>query len=175
MKRFVFLFLLIAFVSPAFGQAPVKFKVAALNVDSLLDIMPEMQAASDSLTALQKRIDLQLQDMKDLLAQKEYEYDSITKLHLWSPLITALKEKQIEDMRQNIKEIETFADEQYEARRKELFDPVMKKINAAAAVVAREKGYACVLDVSEEAGIVLYYDEAYNITADVCVKLGLKH
>lgn len=78
-------------------------------------------------------------------------------------------------MRQNIKEIETFADEQYEARRKELFDPVMKKINAAAAVVAREKGYACVLDVSEEAGIVLYYDEAYNITADVCVKLGLKH
>lgn len=173
MKRiFLFAFLLIISV-PAFSQTAAKpFKIAALNIDSVLDLMPEMAVASDSMAAFQKRVEKKIYSMQVQIDRKGREYDSLNSK--WSPLIRALKEKEISDMETELQNYKDQADGNYEAKRKELVDPIIAKVHKAAAEVAKQKGFAFVLDSSAGQGEVIYFDQTYNIYKDVCLKLGLK-
>ena len=173
MKRIFLIALLFVLAVPAFSQTAAKpFKIAALNIDSVLDKMPEMAAAADSLAAYQKQMEKRISQMEWEIQRKGHEYDSLK--GAWSPLIRALKEKEISEMQNALENFQEESKLGYEAKRKELVDSIIAKVNKAAAEVAKEKGYAFVLDSSAAQGQIVYFDQTYNIYKDVCLKLGLK-
>ena len=65
--------------------------VAHLNLDSLLQIMPDVQKANDSAELYMGMLEKQLYTMSLELDRKLNEYDSLNKT--WRPLIKGLKEK----------------------------------------------------------------------------------
>ncbi len=156
------------------AQAPAKAAptaVAHLDLDSLLEIMPAFKAASDSAAMYYKELEKQLYVMTMEYEKKMAEYDSLGKS--MSPLIKALKEKEITDIQQNIQAFQQMAQESFTNRRAELLAPVFKSIQKAVKDVAIAKGYTYVVDSSQSASVVLYAADSADIFTAVRQKLGI--
>ena len=82
------------------------------------------------------------------------------------------KVKEIQDLQKRIEEFQQKAGDDFEKKRGELYDPILKKAEDAVKAVAKEKGYAYVFDTTQP-GLV-YFDGGINIMAEVKTKLGLK-
>ena len=145
--------------------------VAHIDLDSLLDIMPEMKKASDSAQKYYESLENQLYAMQVELDRKLNEYDSLNKS--WSPLIKGLKEKEIRDLQQNIQVFQQNAQVDYANYRAKLVEPIFTKIQAAVKEVALAKGYKYVIDSSKSTGVVLYASPSDDIFNDVRTKLGI--
>jgi outer membrane protein len=166
MKKFLRIAVAALFIAalPHVAKAQTKASptaVAHLDLDSLLDIMPEMKRASDSAATYYKMLEDQLYKMQVELNRKMNEYDSLSKN--WSPLIKSLKEKEAQDLQQNIQA-------NYRAK---LVEPIFAKITAAVKDVAVAKGYRYVIDSSKTTGVVLYASPTDDIFNDVRIKLGI--
>lgn len=159
---------LMLFVAPTIGKSQ---KMAHFSLDSLLEIMPEFKAASDSAQMYYKMLENQMVVMQMELERKLNEYDSLNKM--WSPLIKQLKEKEITDLQNNIQAFQMSAQQDFNNKRVQLVEPLYNKINKAAADVAKEKGYKYVIDSSKSAGVVIYADPADDILDAVRIKLGI--
>ena len=83
-----------------------------------------------------------------------------------------MKIKEIQDLETRIKEFQEKAGNDFEKKRGELYDPILKKAEDAVKAVAKEKGYAYVFDITQPG--VVYFDGGINILADVKTKLGFK-
>ena len=102
--------------------------------------------------------------------KKEHEYDSL-KLDM-SPLIKALKEKEIEDISLNLKEFRLWL-----LQKKHTTDVYDKLITDAANKIAKANGYSAVLDSVVSDAFIMWSTpqaEFVNITKDVCTELGIK-
>ncbi len=165
---------LVAVPRVAKAQAPAKAAptaVAHLDLDSLLGIMPAFKSASDSAAMFYKELEKQLYTMTMEYERKMAEYDSLGKT--MSPLIKALKEKEINDIQQNIQAFQQMAQEAFTNRRAELLAPVFKSIQKAVKDVAIAKGYTYVVDSSQSASVVLYAADSADIFTAVRIKLGI--
>ena len=63
------------------------------------------------------------------------------------------------------------AQEEVQTKRSEIYQPVFKKAEDAVKVVAKEKGYAYVFDISQPG--VVYFDGGDDLIASVRAKLGI--
>jgi len=159
---------------PHFAKAQTKASpsaVAHIDLDSLLDIMPEMKKASDSAQQYYNMLEQQMYSMQSELDRKLAEYDSLqTK---WSPLIKGIKEREMQQLQTNIQQFQQQAQTDYANRRAQLVEPIFTSIKKAVKDVAIAKGYKYVLDSSKTTGVVLYSSDADDIFNDVRVKLNI--
>jgi outer membrane protein len=159
---------------PQFANAQTKGSpsaVAHINLDSLLQIMPEVQKANDSAEMYMAMLEKQLYTMSLELDRKLNEYDSLNKM--WSPLIKSLKEKEIRDLQENIQAFQQTAQNDFTNYRAGLYQPIFKKIENAVKDVAVARGYKYVLDSSKSAAVVLYANPGDDIFNDVRIKLNI--
>ncbi|HEU4716872.1 MAG TPA: OmpH family outer membrane protein [Bacteroidia bacterium] len=162
------------FTAPEFLHAQVKHPasaVAHLDLDSLLDIMPAMKKASDSAQAYYNTLEQTLYTMQDDLNRRLNEYDSLNKT--WSPLVKALKEKEIRDAQENLQAFQQNAQNDYANFRAQLVAPIFDQITKAVKEVAIAQGYQYVLDSSKSTGVVLYATKDNDIFDLVRIKLGI--
>lgn len=110
------------------------------------------------------------------------QYESYQKKQaLLDPKAKADLEKSLQDMQLRIRE---FQYQKFDTRegeisqlRERLFAPLQEKVLNVIAQVAKEDGFAYVLDKMENATIVLYADQKYDLTFKVIDRLkrgGLK-
>ena len=145
-------------------------KVAHIDRDSLLRIMPEYKTITDSLSRYSLSVQRTMISMEEEYGRKMGELDSLRKS--LSPLMVQLREKQLADMQQNYAAFSQAAEQEMMTIQNNLVTPLFKKVDDAIAAVAKEKGYTYVLD-SSEGGMVLYSrpeDDIFNL---VCLKLGV--
>lgn len=157
----------IFFAAPKFASAQ---KVAHLDLDSLLRIMPDYQKVKDSLTNYSIAVQKTLLGMEIEYERKARELDSLRPT--LSPLMIQLREKQLADMQQNYAAFAQAAEQEAQIIQINLVGPLYDKIQKAIADVAKEKGYKYVLD-SSKGGQVLYADPADDIFDAVRIKLGI--
>ncbi|HTL80947.1 MAG TPA: OmpH family outer membrane protein [Bacteroidia bacterium] len=172
--RITILLFFFALPKPGHTQTATKASASAvghLDLDSLLDIMPAMKKASDSAQAYYNMLEDQLAVMTNEYQRKLNEYDSL-KDH-WSPLIKALKEKEITDLQNNIQAFQQQAQVDYTNMRSKLVEPIYDQITAAVKQVALARGYKYVLDSSKTSGVVLYASPTDDIFNDVRIKLNI--
>jgi outer membrane protein len=132
--------------------------------------MPEVVTADKQLETFKGSLDADGKTMYTEYQAKVTDFQGKEKT-----LSEALKEakvKEIQDLQKRIEEFQQKAGEDFEKKRTELYDPILKKAEDAVKAVAKEKGYAYVFDTTQP-GIV-YFDGGINILADVKLKLGLK-
>ncbi|GAB4137286.1 MAG: hypothetical protein Fur0041_11990 [Bacteroidia bacterium] len=170
MKKFITAVVAVILMATAPQTANAQ-KIAHFDLDSLLEIMPAFQKASDSAAAYYKMLENQLVVMQMEYERKLNEYDSLNKT--WSTLIKQLKEKEIYDLQQNIQAFQASAQQDFANKQKQLVEPIYNDINKAVKEIAKEKGYKYVLDSSKAAGVVLYADPTDDIFELLRVKLNI--
>jgi outer membrane protein len=169
MKKYVIIALVT--VSGLFSvKAEAQSKVAHIDAQALIQTMPEAQAAQKTLQQYADELDKDGKGLIDEYQRKMREFDSTAdKL---TDNMKQIKAKEIQDAQKNIQEYQESAQQKIDAKRQEVLKPIYDKARKAIEDVAKEKGYAYVIDSS--AGILLVSPAADDLTAAVKTKLGIK-
>ena len=170
MKRFTGIALLF-FLVTAVGQSQ-SFKFAHINSDELLQALPEYDTASAHLEKYRQELINYLDVMQVELNNKSEAYNKDSKN--LTDLVRQAKEQELIDLNRKIQEYQQNAQEQYQNKQAELFQPIYQKVDKAIKDVGKENGFIYVFDVSK--GSILYFDttKSTDIMALAKAKLGLK-
>ena len=151
-------------------------KFGHINSADLLQSMPEMKTADATFQtyakAKQTSLELMGAERQKLVTSYEEKYKTLSeanKVALEKELMTL--GASIQDLEKRITDSQEKAQEELTAKRTELYQPVFKKAEDAVKVVAKEKGYAYVFDVSQPG--VVYFDGGEDLLNLVKTKLGI--
>lgn len=160
----------------AVNTANAQQKLGHINSADLLQSMPEMKTADATFQtfakAKQTSLELMGAERQKLVTSYEEKYKSLSEAN------RAVLEKElttlgagIQDLEKRITEAQEKAQEELTTKRTELYQPVFKKAEDAVKVVAKEKGFAYVFDVSQPG--VVYFDGGEDLLNAVKTKLGI--
>lgn len=144
-------------------------KIAHVNLDSLISIMPESKVAQQGVQAYAKQLEQQVTAMQTELQTKYAEFQEKSKD--LAEVVRASKEKELNDLNTRIQEFQQQAQADYQKKTAELSKPVYDKAKKAIDQVAKENGYKYALDTST--GLVLFSEPADDILSLVVKKLGI--
>jgi outer membrane protein len=144
-------------------------KVAHINLDSLITLMPESKVAQQAVQDYAKQLEQQIVAMQTELQTK---YEAFQKdAPNMAPIVKESKEKELNDLNQRITDFQQQAQADYQKKSADLSKPVYEKAKKAIDQVAKETGYKYVLDTST--GLVLYSEPTEDIFNAVMKKLGI--
>jgi outer membrane protein len=168
MRKLIFT-LLAAFALAASSQAQ-SIKLGHINSAEIIEAMPVMKTAKDSLqrysSAIEKQYGMMGVEYETLLK----EYNDLPKNA--ESFVKEDKEKQLLAMQQRIKDFEDGAQQKVAKKQEELVQPILKKIQDAIKAVAEDGKYTYIFD-STPGGSLLYQSTSTDISADVKRKLGI--
>ncbi|PWK80269.1 periplasmic chaperone for outer membrane proteins Skp [Mucilaginibacter oryzae] len=150
--------------------ANAQSKIGHINFNQLIDLMPETKTVSTSLQAYQKTFIDQMTTMNNEYQAKVKEYTD--KRTTMTDAVRTAKENELTDMQKRMNDYQNNAQQQVDAKRQELGKPIIDKATAAVQAIAKEKGYAYVLDSSQIT--LLVAPDADDLMAAAKLKLGLK-
>ncbi len=145
-------------------------KFGHVNSLELLSKMPEVTLADKQVEDFGKTLQDQLQGMVAEYKAKLEDYQA--KASLMNDAIRKVKEQELGQLEQRIQEFQNNAQDNITTKKKELYDPILKKADEAIKAVAKENGYTYVFDTS--VGALLFVTDSDNILSIVSTKLGLK-
>lgn|SRR5574343_271905 len=142
-------------------------KIAHVDLDSLVSMMPETKTAKDVAQNYLKDLEKTVASMEDEL-QKKYN-DYLATEATMSDLVKKTKQDELNSLQRRIEDFKMQAQQDYQKKYGELTSPIMEKAKKAIEAVAKEGGYKYVLDTS--VGNVLYSEPAEDILMPVKKKL----
>ena len=151
-------------------SASAQNKIGYIDTDSLIGYMPEAAQADAELKAYQDALALQGEDMaKEFQAKVDaYNKDSAT----LAPSIKEVRKGELTEMYQKVANWNQIAQDKYNQKAAEKIQPIRVKAMDAIKTVAREKGYAYVLDAASTG--ILVSPQGDNLLQAVKAKLGIK-
>jgi outer membrane protein len=161
------LFFGLLFVLPVQSQ-----KAGFVNVQVVLEKVPEYGAAQEKLNELTIQYTKEVKTKKKDIQQmySSYQADKI----LLSAEMRTKKEEKIKEVEIQLEQLKAkrFGEngDLFKERQK-LIKPIQDKVYSSIKAVAEKKGFAFIVDVTSELGI-LYYNEKYDKTQDVLKKMG---
>lgn len=144
-------------------------KIAHINLDSLISIMPETKVATQAVQDYAKQLEQQVTAMQTELQSKYEDYQA--KQKDMPELVRASTEKGLNDLNQRIQDFQQQAQTDYQKKSAELSKPVYDKAKKAIDQIAKENGYKYVLDTST--GVVIYNEPTDDIFNLAMKKLGI--
>ncbi|MCL4637649.1 MULTISPECIES: OmpH family outer membrane protein [Olivibacter] len=158
------------------GAVSAQQKIGHVNSQEILLLMPEYKTANQTLETFvgTKRTEIQQMDaerQKKITAfmDKQKTRSEANKETVDKELQTLSTE--IQQMEGRMGEVQQKAEQEVGAKREEVFQPVFEKAEKAIQAVAKEKGYAYILDIAQQS--VLYFEGGDDISAAVKTKLGI--
>jgi len=165
-KGFITLAILVATIFTANAQ-----KIGYLQAGFILADMPEVKAADSQLEAFAK----QMRNKDSLMVvafQAKYQEAAKQKQEgTAAPVELEKKGKELEGERAQIEKFEQDMNQQVQDKRKELYQPIIEKVNVAINAIAKEQSFTYIIDASSN--VLLYADEKNDIGPLVRAKLGL--
>jgi outer membrane protein len=152
------------------GNIAKAQKIGYVALDQVVDQMPETKAAIASITAYNKQFIDQLTTMNNELQSKSQAYQA--QRSTMTDAVRGAKESELADLNKRLQDYNTSAQQQVQAKQGELGKPIIDKVRAAVAQVAKEKGYTYVINSSQTDLIVSPPGD--DLLAEVKAKLGLK-
>jgi outer membrane protein len=151
--------------------AKAQTKIGYINFNELIRSMPEFKTVQTQVEAYQKQFVDELTTM-----QAAFQTEA-QKAQKDAPTMTDAQKSaaqgQLADMQKRMQDFQTDAQQKIDAKSNELSKPMIDKAKAAVNDVAKEKGYAYVLDSSQGAAL-LVSPETDDLMASTKVKLGVK-
>ena len=169
-KLFKVMFLAVALFVVS-GVANAQVKIAHVSTAEILDAMPDKATAEKKLEAHYNELQKQMQAMGAEYETKVNEYQANEAT--MSNLVKQSKEKEIVDIQNRIQQFQASAEQEFEAKRAELLQPILEKIQNAINAVGKEKGYSYILDTATGAAVYIGTG-SIDCTGDVKAKLGIK-
>ncbi|MBI9039970.1 OmpH family outer membrane protein [Lutibacter sp.] len=166
MKNFKTL-LLIAIVTLGLNTVQAQTKVAHINTDLLLSLMPETKALNADLEKLSKTYESELKAESDKFTAKLKKYEA--EVNSQTDEVNQQRGAEIEQDRQNLYQASQVAREEISKNRDEKLKPILDKAKKAIEEVAKDQGFVYVLDASS-----LIVANGTDLLPAVKTKLGIK-
>jgi outer membrane protein len=149
------------------AQAP---KFGHIDMQALVQIMPERAVAEKQFLAYQKEIEDAYGVMQKELQAKFVDYSA--KKDSMSETMRRMKEEDLNAMQERVQTYSQSAQQQLQTKNAELYKPILEKADKAVKDVGAEKGLIYVFDMS--ARVILYNSkESVDILPFVKTKLGI--
>lgn len=152
-------------------EALAQKEIGHLNYAQLLQLIPEAQAANDSLASLQAALQAESDAMVTAFQAEVATLQNREQSGELSPKQLQDESARLQAKQQKIQEFGAGVQQQLTEKQQSLLEPVLAKMQAAVNDVAEEKGLSHVLDTSS--GVLLYLNAELDILEDVKAKLGL--
>ena len=164
-------FLFVAFFALSLNVSAQKY--GYVNSDLILSEVPEFKQMEPQLESLQKVLQKKGQKMVEDLQRESQAAQADLEAGKLSPVQQEAKQKELQEKQNKILEFEQTMQQQLLAKRNELLEPILLKINEAITAVAKAQGYTMLFNGSPGAGILLYADDAQDATSAVKTQLGM--
>lgn len=163
MKRIFVLIFVIAFLFPISNLKAQEndFKFGHLNVQEVMDMMPERDSARQEMENYNQMLQQELQTMQQEYQKKLQDYQE--NVDRYSESVRESKENELQDIQRRIQEFQTTAQQDFQQKQNEIMEPIMEKIENAIEKVGEEQGFIYIFDTS--AGAVVYKND--NNSKDV--------
>lgn len=156
--------------SASFANAQTP-KFGHVDLQALIEVMPERATAESQFVAYQKELEDALGMMQKEFQTKYLEF--ATKRDSLSETVRKMKEEDLQAMNERIQTYQQSAQQQLQAKQGELLKPVFDKADKAVKEVGAEKGLIYVFDMSSRT--ILYNSkESLDLLPLVKTKLGIK-
>lgn len=170
MKKLIRLTLALALVlggSSAFAQ-----KLGRINLQELITAMPEYNEMMLNMEAYSKELRENLEIMQVEMNTKYNDYQK--NKESYSEMTRQIKEKELTDLDNRMREFYSSAQADLEKREQELTDPIMAKAQEAVKKVAQAGGYTAVFNTVVPS--MVYYDETVmtDLGPEVKKELGIQ-
>jgi outer membrane protein len=166
MKK-MFLIAAMAFVSLA--ATAQDFKFAYVDMNELIMLMPEMDAAREQLATAEKEAQETYNAMVEEYQTKAQQYQQ--KAETWTVTIRESKAAELQQIEYRIQEFNQAISQELQQTQQTLQMPILEKAQNVVNELAKAKGVAYVVDRAS----LLYVDEkqGVNLTPEARVKLNI--
>ncbi|GAB3936248.1 OmpH family outer membrane protein [Mucilaginibacter myungsuensis] len=168
MKKLLKSALAAAFVLMMTGFANAQTKIGHVNFQQLVMGDPQFKGIQANIDAYQKDFITKQQEMQTELQTKGTDYEAKRKDMTDAARLKA--ETELNQINNNLQAFTKDAQERVTAKSNELYKPLVDKMRAAIAQIAKEKGYAYVIDSSQTE--LLVSPEADDLMASVKAKVA---
>lgn len=173
MKKLLIVGLLLLGVVFTAYTAGAQTKVGYINLGQLVQQLPETKVIQDQVKTYSTQFLDQLTAMNSDFQAKAKDYQD-HKTSMTDAARTA-REAELSDLQKRLQEYSNSSQQKVESKSNELAKPLFDKVKAAVMQVAKEKGYAYVINSSAVQGdLLLVSPPGDDLTADVKAKLGVK-
>jgi outer membrane protein len=147
-------------------------KIGHMDMQYVLSAMPEMKQVQSQLQTLQGQLEKQA-----AAKQKDFEEKYNRYVNEGAQMAEAIRvdmEKELSQMQQSAQEFATNAQQTLQQKEQQLMQPVYDKIGTAINEVAKEGGYAYIINAGVPGLDVLYYADPTNDASNaVLIKMGI--
>jgi len=150
--------------------AQAVLKLGWIETDVLLQSMPEKTRADSAIAKYQKDFQSQIELMMKEYQGKVVEFQNGEKT--MSDAIKEIKSREIQDLQSRIEAVQQSAQEKIQAKKSEIYSPILDKADKAIKAVAKENNYDFIFDKSGSS--LLFAKDATSILPLVKAKLGIK-
>lgn len=158
------------------SAANAQQKIGHINTAEIVQSTNEFKAAETQMKTLS---DTKQKEIQGMISEYQKEQNNANeKLRNRSEANKETVDAEVQTIATKMREMETriqgvqqAAQEEIGKKQQELYAPIEQKVMNAINTVAKEKGYAYVLDISN--GGVPYFGGGDDLTADIKAKLGV--
>ena len=144
-------------------------KFARINMQEVIVAMPEFAEMQKNLEAFGKDLQEQMEQIQVEFNNRAEEFQKNQATMAAS--VKQMKQQELQQIQQRYTEFERIANEDFQKKQAELFEPVHKKAQEAVKKVAKAGGYVAVFDLTNQS--LAYFDEAQMVDIAPAVKKEL--
>ena len=168
-KNTIKVFVLVALTLAAMSVS-AQVKLGHIETQKLIQAMPEWTAAQKTFEEEQKKVNTELNSLREQFQTKLAEYSE--KMKTYSEAMRATTEEELQGLQQRIQRFQETAMAQLEKTQNDLMQPVMEKALNAIKEVGKENGFTYIFDMN--AGILYAAENSQDVLLLVKKKLGLQ-
>ena len=169
MKNTIKVFVLVALTLAAMSVS-AQVKLGHIETQKLIQAMPEWTAAQKTFEEEQKKVNTELNGLREQFQTKLAEYSE--KMKTYSEAMRATTEEELQGLQQRIQRFQETAMAQLEKTQNDLMQPVMEKALNAIKEVGKENGFTYIFDMNS--GILYAAENSQDVLPWVKKKLGLQ-
>lgn len=169
MKNTIKVFVLVALTLAAMSVS-AQVKLGHIETQKLIQAMPEWTAAQKTFEEEQKKVNTELNGLREQFQTKLAEYSE--KMKTYSEAMRATTEEELQGLQQRIQRFQETAMAQLEKTQNDLMQPVMEKALNAIKEVGKENGFTYIFDMN--ASILYAAENSQDVLPLVKKKLGLQ-
>lgn len=169
MKQFFGILAFVAISLLGTSTLTAQQTIAHVNTDTIILRMDEYAQAASKVNAYSQQLEKKLAAERQQIIAYAQQVQAQMDLGEISDTVAAAAQQRINQMQQAFQQSAGNADRQLAQKEQELVQPVYQKFNSALKAVAKEKGYAYIVDQK----MFLYLEGGIDATADVAQKLGV--
>ena len=163
MKNTIKVFVLVALTLAAMSVS-AQVKLGHIETQKLIQAMPEWTAAQKTFEEEQKKVNTELNGLREQFQTKLAEYSE--KMKTYSEAMRATTEEELQGLQQRIQRFQETAMAQLEKTQHDLMQPVMEKALNAIKEVGKENGFTYIFDMN--AGILYAAENSQDV--QMCIR-----